>query len=57
MRAGKSWAVNVCAAAPVYGSVTIHLPPLPPGPAAVLAALTGSALATWLNTRTGRDRD
>ncbi|MEE4543966.1 hypothetical protein V2S66_18555 [Streptomyces sp. V4-01] len=54
MRAGKTWAVNACAALPVYGTVTFHLPPLPPGPAALLAALAGSALAAWLNARTGR---
>lgn len=53
LRAGKSWTVNVCAAVPVYGSVTLHLPPLPQGPAALLAALASSALATWLNSRTG----
>jgi hypothetical protein len=54
--AWKTLAVNASLVAPVYGSVTFHVPQLPPGPAAMLAALTGSALATWLNNRGGTGR-
>ncbi|MEV6011295.1 hypothetical protein AB0M29_31320 [Streptomyces sp. NPDC051976] len=56
LRAWKTLAVNASAAAPVYCTVTFHVPQLPPGPAALLAALTGSALATWVNTRGGNRR-
>jgi hypothetical protein len=56
LRAWKVWAVNACIAAPFYGSVTIHLPQLPPESRALVAALIGSGLSTWMNGRNGAPR-
>ncbi|WP_328917458.1 MULTISPECIES: hypothetical protein [unclassified Streptomyces] len=56
MRVWRAWGVNACVTVPVYGSVTLHVPQLPPGPVALLMALAGSAVATWMNVHGGADR-
>ncbi|WP_433890910.1 hypothetical protein [Streptomyces sp. CA-111067] len=56
MPAWKILVVNATVALPVYGAADVRLPQLPQGPAALLAALAGSALATWLNVHGGTGR-
>ncbi len=56
LHAWKSVAVNTFVAAPVYGTSAIPAHQLPHGAAVVLAALVGSALATWVNSRGGKRR-
>lgn len=56
LHAWKTVAVNTFVAAPVYGTSTFHPHQTPHGWAVLLAALTGSALATWVNTRGGNRR-
>lgn len=52
----KTLAVNASVTAPAYGTVTLRLPHVPSGLTTTVALVAGSALATWMNIRSGNRR-